>query len=254
MTSVCHSVSLTLVARLEKMQIVRDALDSLALANAIPAKATARLQIVLDELISNSINHGAQQRHTGRDKDTIKVSMRVENAVFTLSLTDTGPAFDPTLTIYENDANRPRISGRGLDMVRALTDSISYQRINDANQTIATKAIVSKTEGNAPMITGLQIDETRQDGEATVALTGRIDSGNASKLTEHLSGLVSAGHHQLTLDLGKLNYLTSAGFRTLLVVSDAAEEVGGALVLSSLTEEVRELFDLSGLSRAFIIQ
>jgi len=254
MTSAFYSVSVTLLARIEQMQIVRDALDSLAVANAIPNASTARLQIVLDELISNAIKHGASEMRPTGGEAKIEVAMLVEDSVFTLCLTDDGPGFDPTQLVYQTDTSRPRIGGRGLDMVRALTDSMSYLRVNGKNQTIVTKAIEQRHEGRAPMISGLQIEETREADTATVALAGRIDSGNASQVTEHLSGLVAAGHHQVTLDMAKLDYLTSAGFRTLLLVSDAAEEAGGGLTLRSLTEEVRELFDLSGLSRAFVIK
>lgn len=254
MGSVSYSVSVALPSRIDQMQIVRDALDSLAVAHAIPTKATARLQIVLDELISNAIKHGAYSAVPAEVDDAIEVVMQVKDDVFALHLIDKGPAFDPTQKVYQDDAMRPRIGGRGLDMVRALTDKITYERAHGKNHIIATKSIEPNKEGSPPMMSGLQIDERREAGKATVELTGRIDSGNASTLTEHLSALVTAGHHQMTLDMGKLEYLTSAGFRTLLVVSDAAEEAGGALILSSLTEEVRELFDLSGLSRAFVIQ
>ncbi|WP_420861323.1 ATP-binding protein [Algirhabdus cladophorae] len=248
------SVSVTLAPHLDQMQIVRDALDSLMRANGISATATARMQIVLDELLSNVINHGFADLSAETTGDPISVSMRIKDAVFSLTIQDQGTPFDPTNSPKMDDKTRPRIGGRGLDMVRALTDSFSHHHDDGSNHTVVTKTVQQDEKGNAPMIAGLEIQETRQAGAANVQLIGRIDSGNAAQLTDHLIALVAAGHKEVTLDMSKLSYLTSAGFRTLLVVSDAAEEAKGELILAFLTEEVKELFDLSGLTPAFIIR
>ncbi len=252
MTCRFATVSVTFAPQLDQVHIARAALDSLARENTISASVTARLQIILDELVSNIILHGQSEQNGAFAP--IQATINLTDQTFTMSLIDTSPCFDPSVAAYCDGSDRPRIGGRGLELVQALVDQITHTYQDGKNQTTITKKVTTQGESGIKMKPpGLEIEEARAEGTATVILAGRIDSGNAAQLTEHLTGLVSDGHANLTLDLRRLEYLTSAGFRTLLVVSDAAEEAGGDLMLSQMSEQVRELFDLSGLSQAFAI-
>ncbi|MGR3500916.1 anti-sigma factor antagonist [Pseudaestuariivita sp.] len=251
MTSLVSSIVVSVHPTVPQMDLARTALDRFSAVNGFSPSATGRLQIVLDELLSNIVHHGFEPPVETAER--VLVAMRIKAGVVTLTFTDLGKPFDPTQGHPIPQDARPRIGGRGLEMVQSLTDTLTYRRSEGRNITKATKAISLRQDGSQTMIQGLEIEETREGDTARVSLEGRIDSGNAGQLTEHLTALVSAGHKKITLDLAKLKYLTSAGFRTLLLVSDAAEEAGGTLHLANLTEEVRELFDLSGLSRAFVI-
>ncbi len=246
-----RSVATTIPPDKPAVDATRLALNDLALANAVPRTATTRLQIVLDELVSNILRHGFA--HNPDIAGLIKVLMSVDGETFKMQIRDPAPQFDPTQARYAVDEERPSIGGRGLDMVHALIDTATHQWIDNTNLTIVTKKINRLTTEDPTMIPGLTIDEERGNGAVTVHLRGRIDSGNASQLTEHLKGLAKGGYAEMTLDMAGLEYLTSAGFRTMLVATDAAEEAGGGLALCNLSEEVRELFDLCGLSSAFRI-
>lgn len=251
MSEVIHSVSLSVAAEMRDVERVRVALENLSVARGFTPTVTARLQIVLDELVSNIIQHGYAGGST--DPTAIQVSMRLEENKFSMLLSDAAAPFDPSKPAQFDKATRPRIGGRGLEMVAALSDSVTHLRRDNRNLTTVTKSVTFNAKDTHKMATGLNIEEVRQDGSATVALSGRIDSGNAPHLTEHLTEIIRAGHKDIRLDLERLDYLTSAGFRTLLVVSDAAEEIGGGLSLANLSEDLRELFDLSGLTQAFKI-
>ncbi len=86
-----------------------------------------------------------------------------------------------------------------------------------------------------------------------ICVSGRIDSSNAASLTEKLNALIADGAVNLLLDLAQLAYLTSAGFRALLIVGDEAEEQGGSLALCNVSGDVRELFEMGGLLDVFVI-
>ena len=48
------------------------------------------------------------------------------------------------------------------------------------------------------------------------------------------------------LDLGRLDYISSAGLRVVLIAAKRLKSVGGALVLCTLNPSVREVFEISG--------
>jgi len=99
----------------------------------------------------------------------------------------------------------------------------------------------------------LNITEETINGFCVVCVNGRIDSSNAGSLTENLNALIAAGTGNLLLDLAQLAYLTSAGFRAMLIVSDEAEKHGGSLALCNVSGDVRELFEMGGMLDVFVI-
>lgn len=249
-----HSARLSIAPTVQAIQVVRAALDNMARSHGLVPTATAKLHIILDEMLSNIIKHGYGSSDTSKpSQDRIDVTLQLEARDFSILISDGARPFDPTQPAFSVDEERPRLGGRGLDMVKALCNSITYARIDAHNVTTLTKAVTVSAKELDRMPPGLEIHETLAEGAATVALVGRIDSGNASHLTEHLKHTLKNGQIDVVLDLAKLEYLTSAGFRTLLIVSDAAEDAGGSLSLTNLNTDVRELFDLSGLYRAFEI-
>lgn len=84
-------------------------------------------------------------------------------------------------------------------------------------------------------------------GNATVIeVAGRIDSPNAPKLHERLGAMIGAGKPVLILDLARVEYITSAGFRVLLLLARQADQMRCRFVLCAVTGKVRQLFDLGG--------
>jgi anti-anti-sigma factor len=95
---------------------------------------------------------------------------------------------------------------------------------------------------------------TMQDGAVvSVAVKGRLDSVGADLLKARVSQLLESGTTRLVIDLGQVAYVSSAGFRVLLVASRLAEQAKGALALSGISGEVRRLFDLAALTEMFTI-
>jgi len=91
-------------------------------------------------------------------------------------------------------------------------------------------------------------------GEILVlAVTGRVDSATAPTLGERLTATLEATGRRLVLDLRQLEYISSAGFRVLLLAAKRAEETGSRFVLCGLSGKVRQLFDLGGFLDLFPI-
>src|SRR5262245_47819036 len=82
---------------------------------------------------------------------------------------------------------------------------------------------------------------------------GRVDSTSAPALGERLTALLSGGDRRLVIDLAQLEYISSAGFRILLLAAKRADEGGSRLVLCGVGGKVRQLFDLGGFLDLFSI-
>jgi anti-anti-sigma factor len=98
--------------------------------------------------------------------------------------------------------------------------------------------------------------DLREDAAGEVRIlevSGRVDSNTAPTLGERLSGSLGVPQTRLVLDFRQIEYISSAGFRILLLAARRAEEVGSRLVLCGLSGKVRQLFDLGGFLDIFTI-
>src|SRR6188474_2351026 len=99
----------------------------------------------------------------------------------------------------------------------------------------------------------MEIAEQQAGGVMIVEIKGRIDSNTAKAFGERLTGLIKAGQARLVVDLRDIIYISSAGFRALLVAGRLAEETNGTLALCGLSAEVQRLFDLGAFTDLFEI-
>jgi anti-anti-sigma factor len=99
----------------------------------------------------------------------------------------------------------------------------------------------------------MEMHEEQMSGVTALAVKGRLDSTTAPVFGQKLEAIVATPHSRLVLDFGHLEYMSSAGFRVLLVAAKRAEEVGSRLVLCGLSAKVRQLFDLGGFLDLFTI-
>ena len=85
----------------------------------------------------------------------------------------------------------------------------------------------------------------KQDGSAlVVALEGRLDTTTAPELEQELKNSLD-GVTDLTLDLAKLDYISSAGLRVLLSAHKTMMKQGQMKVINA-SEIVKEVFDVTG--------
>jgi anti-anti-sigma factor len=95
--------------------------------------------------------------------------------------------------------------------------------------------------------------EEKVGGVTVVVVKGRIDSTTAPALGERLTASLAAPKVRVVLDLGRLEYISSAGFRILLLAAKRADEAGSRFVLCGVSGKVRQLFDLGGFLDLFTI-
>jgi anti-sigma B factor antagonist len=85
-----------------------------------------------------------------------------------------------------------------------------------------------------------------------VSVTGRVDSATSPKLTEVLDGLLNDGHFKIVLDLSKVEYMSSAGFRAMLSALKSCKKYNrGDLYLACVPQQINEALDLTGMTSLF---
>ena len=85
----------------------------------------------------------------------------------------------------------------------------------------------------------------KQDGSAlVVALEGRLDTTTAPELEQELKNSLD-GVTDLTLDMDKLDYISSAGLRVLLSAHKTMMKQG-QMKVTNASEIVKEVFEVTG--------
>jgi anti-anti-sigma factor len=82
---------------------------------------------------------------------------------------------------------------------------------------------------------------------------GRIDSTTAKEFRDRLIALVEAGRNAIVVDLKNIAYISSAGFRVLLVANRVAAEKQSKLALCGVIGEVWRLFEIGDFTKRFLI-
>lgn len=91
----------------------------------------------------------------------------------------------------------------------------------------------------------MDINKTKDGSELTLELTGSLNTQTAPELDEEIKSDLD-GVTTLVLDLGRLDYISSAGLRVLLCAQDHMDDAGGTMIVKNANETVREVFDMTG--------
>jgi len=95
---------------------------------------------------------------------------------------------------------------------------------------------------------------TRKERDVTVvSVKGRIDAVTAPEFEKDLSDLISKGEFKFLLNLGDLEYISSAGLRSILSTAKKLKEQNGKIILTGLKGSVGEVFKISGFDSVFKI-
>jgi anti-sigma B factor antagonist len=87
-----------------------------------------------------------------------------------------------------------------------------------------------------------------------VKVAGRIDSGTAPQFAEALNAVTDAGRFRIVVDLGEVNYMSSAGLRVLVNAQKTCKRYNrGEVVLSNVPANILAALDLAGFVPLFKI-
>jgi anti-anti-sigma factor len=89
-----------------------------------------------------------------------------------------------------------------------------------------------------------------QDGSTIIKMSGSLDGNTVDDAQEKIIPMLSS-KMSLVLDLKDCSYVSSAGLRLLLMAAKQLSTQNGVLVLSGLSDEIKDVMDMTGFSNFF---
>ncbi len=80
----------------------------------------------------------------------------------------------------------------------------------------------------------------------TIYISDRLDATNSTKAAQTIENTLETLDADIVLDVGKLNYISSAGLQVVLKCAKAAKAAGKEIFLHGAHGNVLEIFRLSG--------
>ena len=99
----------------------------------------------------------------------------------------------------------------------------------------------------------MELKGYKQDKLFIVKASGRMDATTAPEFEKFCQESLQQGESAFVADLAGLEYMSSAGLRSILIVGKKLKSVGGSLSFSSLTPNVAHVFSISGFGSLFAV-
>jgi anti-anti-sigma factor len=97
----------------------------------------------------------------------------------------------------------------------------------------------------------MEIDIMKKGDILVISVKGRMDALTAPDFDKKIETLLSQGENALILNLSELEYISSAGLRSILAVAKQVKARDGSFVLTELKGAVKEVFEISGFYSIF---
>jgi anti-anti-sigma factor len=99
----------------------------------------------------------------------------------------------------------------------------------------------------------MEIASHKKKNAVVVSVKGRIDAVTASRFESSLSDFIARGEHMFVMNFSHLEYISSAGLRSVLATAKKLKEKNGEMLFAGLHDAVKEVFRISGFTSIFKI-
>ena len=97
----------------------------------------------------------------------------------------------------------------------------------------------------------MEIIEEKLDDIMIITITERLNTLSSVTLEDKLLDTINKNQSKIIIDFSQLDFISSSGLRVLLTAGKQMKSVQGKLVLCSLKDHVKEVFDVAGFSMLF---
>ena len=247
--SMAETRRLQVRGRYQNIPGIIDFVNEAALAAGLGEDEAFHCQLSVDEACTNIIEHAYGAEDAGR----IEVACEIEPGIITVRIVDYGQPFDPGAVPEPADTNeldQIEPGGIGLHLMRKLMDEVNFE-FGDAHNTLT---MIKRRAGTPQIVdTPEAIQLEQRDGVSIVTPQARMDAAFAPVLERVLLALIEAGSVSLVVEMKEVPYISSPGLKALVTAWRSAREHGGDLLLCSLSERVRGVFEVIGFTRIFEI-
>ena len=99
----------------------------------------------------------------------------------------------------------------------------------------------------------MDFTETAVGGVLILQPVGGIDSTNVKIFTARIIDTIQARRCSLVIDFQQVKYVSSAGFRSLLLIKKSIEDMQRKLVLCGIGPDVQRVFKIARLDNIFVV-
>lgn len=100
----------------------------------------------------------------------------------------------------------------------------------------------------------LNVSFNNIEGKATVTVCGEIDIHSQQQFKTKLNEIVMNLKDNLYVDCTELNYIDSTGLGILVGALKEVKKDNNNIYISNLKDNIRKLFNITGLDKLFIIE
>lgn len=95
----------------------------------------------------------------------------------------------------------------------------------------------------------MDFTQSKEGAFLVLAVAGRMDTITAPQFEAQCLSSLEAGDKRLVVDLGGLEYISSAGLRSILSAAKKLKAAGGDIAFCALSGIVAEVFAVSGFNK-----
>ena len=100
----------------------------------------------------------------------------------------------------------------------------------------------------------MEVKIERENAVVTAYLIGRLDTPASLEIAPQVNGLSADAGGTVILDCSELSYISSSGLRIFLTLRKAAAEKGGKVIVRNISNDIRNVFMMTGFLNLFEIQ
>jgi anti-anti-sigma factor len=99
----------------------------------------------------------------------------------------------------------------------------------------------------------MEINTRKDQNNVIVSIEGRMDAVTSPEFEKNLSGLITAGEINFLINMSRLEYISSAGLRSILTIAKILKAKNGKILFAGLQGPVKDVFNISGFGAIFQI-
>ena len=92
------------------------------------------------------------------------------------------------------------------------------------------------------------------DAGNNIRLIGRLDTPAAQEVAKELEPVMEDASGTTVLDCSGMNYISSSGLRIFLTLRKAAASRGGKVIIKNISDDIRQVFMMTGFLNLFEIE
>ena len=97
----------------------------------------------------------------------------------------------------------------------------------------------------------MEVNTKKVENIAVASVKGRMDAVTVQEFEKSVSELLSGGENVLLVNFSELEYISSAGLRSILATAKQLKARNGEIMFTGLKNTVKEVFEISGFYSIF---